>query len=246
MTSPTGLYTNPTPTNMSGTIPAYDTWYANNVRSGGAAGITTAHPDNGNGSIQFTTPTDSNAKADFEYYFTPANSFLLSDLTALSYDVYRSSTSTASAKYEPALRLYVSDGTHTGYLVYEGIYNNQPAPIDSFATVNVQPDYIWATGSLPGSFSVYNRTAADWAALLPSLRVYGLSTGVGSGWDGTFDGAVDNITFGTRTGGTTTYNFETNATPVAVTPEPTTLVMVASGIAASGLFSRRRKVSSSN
>lgn len=247
VTSPTGLYTNPTPVNMSGSVPAYDTWYANNVRSGGAAGITSAHPDNGNGSIQFTAPADNNAKADFEYYYTPAESFLLSDLTALSYDVYRSSTSTASAKYEPALRMYVSDGSgHTGYLVYEGIYNNQSAPIDTFASVNVQPDYIWATGTLPGAFSVYNRTAADWAMLLPNLRVLGLSTGIGSGWDGTFDGAVDNITIGSRNGGTTTYNFETAGTPVAVTPEPTTLIMVASGLAASGLFSRRRRSSSAS
>ncbi|MGI4855177.1 MAG: PEP-CTERM sorting domain-containing protein [Janthinobacterium lividum] len=78
------------------------------------------------------------------------------------------------------------------------------------------------------------------------MRVYGLSTGIGSGWDGTFDGAIDNITLGSRNGGTTTYNFEAAATPVAVTPEPTSLIMVASGLAASGLFSRRRQPSSAS
>ena len=130
---------------------------------------------------------------------------------------------------------------HTGYLVYEGVYNNQAAPIDAFQNVDVLSKYIWATGSLQDAFSNYTRTAADWVALDPNLRVYGLSTGVGSGWDGTFDGSVDNITYGTRTGGTTTFNLETNAvTPVAVTPEPTTFVMVGSGLAAMSGMVRRR------
>lgn len=241
VTSSSGLFTNPTAANASSGA-AYNTWYANNVRSGGAVGITAAHPDNGNGSIQFTAPSNSNAKADYEYYFAPGTSFLLSDLTAFSYDVYRGSSSTASAKYEPALRLYVSDGAgHSGYLVYEGVYNNQPAPIDAFQNVDVLSKYIWSTGTLPDAASNYTRTAADWVNLLPNLRVYGLSTGIGSGWDGTFEGAVDSITYGTRAGGTTTFNFETNAVaPVAVTPEPSTFVMLGSGLAAMSGVVRRR------
>ena len=90
VTSSSGLFTNPAPANASSGA-AYNTWYANNVRSGGAVGITTARPDAGNGSIQFTAPNDSNAKADYEYYFATGTSFLLSDLTAFSYDVYRGS-----------------------------------------------------------------------------------------------------------------------------------------------------------
>ncbi len=226
--------------NSAGSTYSPDTWFVNNVRNGGTAAITTAHGDNGNGSIQFTAPTAGNVKADMEIYFSAPNSFLLSDLTAFSYDVYRGSSSTASARYEAALRLYVTDGTHSGYLVYEGTYNNQAPVVDAFTSVNALPAYLWATGTtIDGAFSNYNRTAADWAALYPMMRVYGISTGVGSGWDGSFDGAVDNITIGSRSGGTKTYNFEAAAS-TAVTPEPSSLIMLGTGVLGGVGAARRR------
>lgn len=240
VTSPEGTFTNAGPNNATGPGAGFDTWYANNVRNGGSVGITSTYPDAGNGSIEFSGP--ANAKADFEYYFSPNNTFLLSSLTAFSYDKYRSSTSTAGVQYEPALRLAVSDGTYSGYLVYEGIYNGQPvAPLNTFTTANVLPAFVWGTGNLPGNFSVYNRTIADWVALLPNLKVYGLSTGIGSGWNGSFAGAVDNITYGVNGGDPTTFNFEV---PAVATPEPTTLALAASGLVVLGVrqFRRRARV----
>ncbi len=236
VTSPTGVFTNPGPANAAGPGVGYDAWFANNVRSGASAGITTAYPDSGDGSIQFTAPTG--AKADFEYYFSTGKTFLLSSLNALSYDLYRSSTSTAAAKYEPALRLYVSDGNKSGYLVYEGIYNGQAvAPVDGFASFDVLSAKFWGTGNLPDAFANYDRTLADWVTLLPNLKVTALSTGVGSGWDGTFAGAVDNVAFGTVQDGKTVFNFEVAGANAV--PEPASIIAVTVGLLGLGAVRRR-------
>ncbi len=237
------------PVGQSSTSGAYapDTWYANNVKNGGAVGITNTYADHGNGSIQYTGP--ANAKADLEYYFSPANSFALTSLTSFSYDVYRSSTSTAEAWDVPALRLYVTDGSgHSGYLIYEPIYNetagSRTSPTNAFVSYNTINDDFWTSSATLGNpgdaFNVYNRNLAGWNSIDPNLRVYGFSVGIGSGWNGSFDGAVDNISYGVN-GTTTNFNFETPST-VSPTPEPSSLLLLGSGLVTSaGMWLRRRR-----
>jgi hypothetical protein len=79
-------------------------------------------------------------------------------------------------------------------------------------------------------------TLADWQAdpLFTNAVILGFNAGIGSGWNGVFTGAVDNITWtiGTQTA---SYNFE-----VAAVPEPAALALLAAGLL--GLAAARRLV----
>ncbi|BCW99847.1 MAG: hypothetical protein KatS3mg024_2674 [Armatimonadota bacterium] len=156
VTSPVGVYTEPGPTS-SGDPFAFEQWLRINVRNGGSVGITGTYPRSGNGSMWLSGP--ANAKADAEYYFNLNASYLLSDVSAFSYDWYRSSSSTALAHLHPALRLFVDrDGNlltsnDRGYLVYERAYNpnTSPVPTDQWVTDDAINAKLWSTGGAAGS-----------------------------------------------------------------------------------------------
>jgi len=252
VTGPGTQYTNAGSSSSSDpACPANGSWCARNVRNSGAAGITSALPRSGNGSIQFNGPSGQVSpftyKADFEQYFATPNQFTLNSLQSFGYDWFRSSTSTTSNHLAPALRLILSDFS---YLVYEPALNGTPKntvfaqPTDAWQT-NVFGDngYVWWTRE--GTQLAYS--IADWKAgrttannrfLDGSAVVIGFSTGIGSGWVGSFDGAVDNVTYKTSAmAQATTYNFETTS----VVPEPTTYALFATGLVGVLFMRRRRK-----
>jgi len=155
----------------------------------------------------------------------------LAALSHLSYEWYRAGSSTAPNHLHPVLRLGIlrvnSDNTAAvGYLTFERVYNGfGAAPINSWQSDDiVSNNYgLWATASLgfgdPNvNFSQVFKTLSGWVSAAndanATLYVISVNAGIGSGWDGTFTGAVDNITFGFN-GAYTTYNFE-------VVPEPAT------------------------
>ena len=218
-------------------------WIYNNVRYNGHVGIRTDLPRSGNGSVWFKGtqgPLGDSSKADIEYLPTrPLGT--LNNLSLLSYEWYRKSGSyTAHAHYHPVLRIWLSNdtGTRKGYLVFERAYNapwyTSAVPTDTWVGDSITDSTVlWSTGSLPDALAVYNRTLSQWKSLIGDYKVYRISAGIGSGW-GTFEGAVDNISYRFGSGPIVTTNFE-------VVPEPTTMALFGLGLlgAAGGLLRRK-------
>jgi hypothetical protein len=173
----------------------------------------------------------------------------LSALSHLSYEWYRDGASTVANHLHPVLRLGIlrvnQDNTVAlGYLTFERIYNGfGAAPMNFWQADNIVTNNykLWATASLGFGDPDVNindvlKTIPEWlnaaASANATLYVISVNAGIGSGWNGTFTGAVDNITFGFN-GNSTTYNFE-------VVPEPASMVALGMGLA-SLLGVRRRK-----
>lgn len=232
-------------------------WFYNNVRRSGTSGITNTYPRNGNGSARLQGANDG-SKADIEFLsggtlfggnaFATSSLGSLASFTGASYEWFRSSSSTARTNLHPSFRVLLdADGNlgttnDRGSLIFESIYNGGTVTNDLWTTETItSATKLWNVGlglgnefTVPGTGGAYNGTLADWTGYLTSAVVLGFSMGIGSGWGGTFDGAVDNVsyTFGSVT---STTNFEVAAEPV---PEPMTLALGAAGLAAA--IRRRR------
>jgi hypothetical protein len=251
---PGDSFTNSGPTNQGQSF-GNPNWVYNNTRGSGSVGIRTNYPRSGNGSVYFNSP-GSSGKADIEYFADPVlvggnfvpnpfnpSSILgpLAALSHLSYEWYRDGSSTAPASLHPVLRLGIlrvnSDNTAAvGYLTFERVYNGfGAAPTNSWQSDNIiGSNYrLRATASL--GFGEVSKTIPEWVsaanAVGATLYVISVNAGIGSGWSGTFTGAVDNITFGFN-GTYTTYNFE-------VVPEPASMLALGSGLI--GLLGLRRR-----
>lgn len=243
---PGDAFTNPSSSNQGQAVGS-TSWYYNNVRNSGTVGIRTDFPRSGNGSAWFSLPSNT-AKADLEFLANAvnlfgnfaANGFLgaFSDLSLMAYDWYRVGTSTAPNHLHPVMRVLLDlDGnlgtvTDRGGLVFERAYNPSvsPVPVDQWVSETIGANtQLWNFGAALGAWTL--RTLTGWQSTYPNARIMGFDVGVGSGWNGTFQGAADLVSW-TLAGNTVTYNFE-------VIPEPAGMLGVALALLGGAIWYRR-------
>lgn len=229
-------------------------WQYTQVATQTTVGINTTYTDLqvGNGSIYFKstgTSASGPGKAEVKLSNSSGIGGTLAELSSLSYDWYRDSSESSSnlAKHlVPVLRLYLQGGTTLIYELAENGYNS---------STNVPATDTWVTSdAYQGGAAKFWRSGTggtkltDLVATYGNRQIIGIGVGVGSGWDGTFVGAADNITIGfTKKGvqSVTTYNFEVNGAPMPqapAVPEPTSIAMgLIAGAAGLVMAARRRR-----
>jgi hypothetical protein len=257
--APGDFFTNPTGSNQGQAV-GTSGWYYNNTRNSAVVGINTTYARNGNASVYFHSPSGA-GKADFEFlpsavnsggnFFAGSSLAPFSQLQSFSYDWYRDSLSTNPSIQHPVIRVLLDrDGDLTtigdrGGLVFERVYNSLSVPTDTWVSDTVTSStYVWSFGlglsfayDLNGNSYGYDETLADWQAFMPNAVIIGFSVGVGSGWNGQFYGAADNIRWTINNTTFGPFNLETQE---VIIPEPTTIALLALGLAGVGMVVRRR------
>ncbi|HLO97050.1 MAG TPA: PEP-CTERM sorting domain-containing protein [Fimbriimonas sp.] len=222
--------------------PQTQVWVYNEVKDDAIVGIDMVQPRSGNGSahIQTLGGSNTNGKASISMGRLDANPLGSFDsLTSWSADVYTASSDFANQAM--VLRMYVSNGTTQGYLVFDTTWVPGNAPVMPFGqwnnvdfVANSSSLYLRATNSLATAFGSSEQTFGSWQSALSGGNYQVLSVNAGFGTSsGAFDGFVDNYSLGFG-GNTTTYNFEANAVP-----EPAS--MAALGAGALALLRRRNR-----
>jgi hypothetical protein len=247
------------------------TWASDLRGSGGFAQITGTKPRNGNGSLELHTSGLFEDWGWFNLYAgNPLTSSfgLLSDLSLLSFDWMRGNdnfgqNSPVWQAQSVAVRLYVRSGVGAtssfSELVWEHYYTNGSAvPRDTWITEDATNQFFWRFVdnegytltdcsnhiAIPSGAPLQTGTTDQWSSgnlCYPpgDLTVYGLGIGVGSAWPLPFTGYADNVQLAFGQNLVVNDNFELRNN--SVTPEPASLMLIATGLAGLGGFVRRRR-----
>jgi len=205
VTTPVGVMNGP-----GADAPALDAWQRVDIRATASVGITGDYPRNGNGSVLMTSG-DSSGKTTWQYFPTGGLG-PLSSFTSATYDWYRTAASTTAAHFHPVFRIRVdNDGNlattnDQSWLVFEhGAVGPYTAPTNTWVTDTIDGStrmWVWQAGAANSQNPV--TTMAQFAAgtyvpeaggfaIPATATIVGIQVGTGSGWTGTFRGAVDNI-----------------------------------------------------
>jgi len=240
-------------------------WYYNNARASTTIGITGDEPRSGNGSVYFNG-VNNGSKADIEYLVNGSKPFLsqsyastgslgnFSDLSSMSYEWYRDSSSTARSNLHAVMRVLIDrDGNlattnDRGGLVFERVYNALSVTTDTWVSDLITASTnVWNFGlglgtgyNINSTAYAYDGTLAQWQAFMPNAKIIGFSVGIGSGWGGSYLGAVDNVSW-TIAGVTSSFNFELTDDGGSQVPEPASIALAGLSLLALGAARRRRQ-----
>ena len=233
--------------------PGLNKWNVANVAGGATAAITTTNGRSGTGSVEMSA-ANNGGKADYVYTWGYDSTRTLGNLNALSYDWFRSVSSSMAGHFHPAFRLrYDADGNSattndTGYLIYENVYNGSNVVEGVWRTDDILGANFWMRQFSPtNNVQNYQTTLQEWMTsarpgapadvLTANTAILAIEFGIGSGWGaGTFNGFVDNVTIGFGNN-ITTFNFET--VMPAVVPEPASMALL--GLGVFGIAAARRR-----
>jgi hypothetical protein len=213
---------------------------------GGSSAITTTAPRSGDGSVEMKGDRTRFWMGNPYLSGPQTNLGLLSNVSAFGFDwmVATNSTATLHPDYTPAFRLHIIDGTQRSELIWEGVYNGVYGNMDNGtwyttdATAGTLYRFVSGSGVTTVGGSQLNQSLTAWkGAYSANAYVAAISMGVGSSAGSGYRAFGDNFVYGN--GSTvTTYNFETTA---SVVPEPSTYVLMGSGLLGLAAVARRRR-----